>query len=78
VASVAAEQLKLVSAIADELRAERDARRCCVCMAAERSTLMLPCKHAVLCETCATSVQESSGRCPLCRETIVDTIRMYG
>lgn len=70
-------QLSLVMTIANELREERDAHRCCVCMVTERSALLLPCKHAVLCQPCAATVRGSSGRCPLCRMAIEDVIQIF-
>ena len=70
-------QLSLVMTIANELREERDAHRCCVCMVTERSALLLPCKHAVLCQPCAATVRGSSGRCPLCRMGIEDVIQIF-
>ncbi|KOO32995.1 sap DNA-binding domain-containing protein [Chrysochromulina tobinii] len=72
-----AEMLSLVMTIANELREERDAHRCCVCMVTERSALLLPCKHAVLCQPCAATVRGSSGRCPLCRMGIEDVIQIF-
>ena len=75
--TVEAQQLGLVMTIANELREERDAHRCCVCMVSERSALLLPCKHAVLCQPCAATVRGSSGRCPLCRMSIEDVIQIF-
>jgi serine/threonine protein kinase len=44
------------------------ASACCVCLAAKRSTLLLPCRHLCMCNACATHVVErASARCPLCR-----------
>ena len=64
--------------IAAELRAEREARLCAVCYQEERSTVLLPCRHAVLCAACSKQVQQASGRCPLCRVGIEDTMRIFG
>ena len=55
------------------------ARLCCVCLQAERTTLLMPCRHVVLCAACATHVVESetARRCPLCRVGIEGTMRIY-
>lgn len=67
-----------VEAIASELREERDAHLCAICHHAERTTVLLPCRHAVLCDTCAKTVRDTSGRCPLCRAAIEDGMRVFG
>ena len=67
----------VVESIANALREEREARLCAVCLRAERSTVLMPCRHAVLCATCATTVRESSGRCPLCRQGIEDVVKTF-
>lgn len=69
---------EVARAIAAELREERDARLCVVCYRAERQSVLMPCKHAVLCATCTKAVRETSGRCPLCRAAIEDDLRVFG
>ena len=69
---------QVVDAVASALREEREAHLCAVCLRAERSTVLLPCRHAVLCATCASTVRETSGRCPLCRADVDDVIRTFG
>ena len=67
----------MVAKVARELREDREHRLCAVCLRAERSTLLLPCRHRCLCEGCAASVRQTSGRCPLCRETIESSMRVF-
>jgi len=55
-------------AACDAAAASAAAAACCVCMTAKRSTLLLPCRHLCMCNSCATHVVErASARCPLCR-----------
>ena len=44
---------------------------CTVCMDAERSILLLPCRHLALCETCSNKCS----KCPICRTTIASKIK---
>ncbi|XP_078340928.1 uncharacterized protein LOC111106726 isoform X2 [Crassostrea virginica] len=46
---------------------------CKVCLVEEVQVLFLPCRHLVTCEKCANRL----GQCPLCRENIQDTIRVF-
>ena len=64
-------------AVARGLREELEARRCVVCMRAERSVVLLPCRHAVLCGACSAHIEKSSNRCPLCRVAVESTMRVY-
>ncbi|XP_065660208.1 E3 ubiquitin-protein ligase MGRN1 isoform X4 [Hydra vulgaris] len=40
---------------------------CVICMNNLRNTIMLPCRHLCLCETCGEQMRTSSSRCPICR-----------
>ena len=58
----------VLCAACDPTSAASLASACCVCLAAKRSTLLLPCRHLCMCNACATHVVErASARCPLCR-----------
>ena len=63
--------------IADELRREREARQCAVCLRSERATVLLPCHHNVMCAPCTRHVEASSARCPLCRQGIESSFRVF-
>jgi hypothetical protein len=65
------------SEIAKILEEERAKEKCCVCLTAERRAVLLPCRHAVLCDACADHVKRSSGRCPLCRVGIESTLSVF-
>ncbi|KAG1669074.1 hypothetical protein FOA52_003992 [Chlamydomonas sp. UWO 241] len=47
---------------------------CVVCMDAERCMTLLPCRHRVLCRSCAGSVRAKNDECPMCRCPIKDAV----
>ena len=51
------------------LRVELDnAKLCVVCLSAEKSAVLLPCKHTGFCDECAVALLH--GPCPLCQRRI--------
>lgn len=48
---------------------------CCICCEGGREILLLPCKHLCVCEPCARVAVLS--RCPMCRETVQQTIKVF-
>ena len=56
-----------------DLNDEEEAKLCVVCMENSCDALLLPCKHAVMCVSCAVLVKNSTGECPYCRASI-DTV----
>ena len=64
--------------IHSQAKAEREASRCAVCLEGARDTVLMPCRHAVLCEGCAGLVRQTSGRCPVCRAGIDSTLSIFG
>jgi hypothetical protein len=55
-----------------------DENTCVVCLAAQRDSLLLPCKHMTMCAECTEAVLSSSSQpqCPVCGSSVVDCI--YG
>lgn len=47
--------------------------KCVICFVVDASTLLLPCKHQVMCTGCAAKVSE----CPVCRVKIQDRVEPY-
>ena len=47
--------------------------RCVICLTRARQCCTLPCAHLAACEECAVSLL----RCPICREAIHQTLRVY-
>lgn len=46
---------------------------CCVCMDADKDTVLMPCKHLCVCESCSHDIRT----CPLCRVEVTDKIRVW-
>ena len=46
---------------------------CCICMSTVRNHVLMPCFHMCVCGNCASRV----GRCPVCREQVQQTHRIY-
>lgn len=40
---------------------------CVICMSEERDTLLLPCRHLCLCNSCAHHLRYQANNCPICR-----------
>jgi hypothetical protein len=57
---------------------EEDVTLCIVCEDAKKEVLLLPCKHLCLCKMCAsTCLFKTLHECPMCRETIDDSMEVY-
>lgn len=69
------------AALAEEvvrLRAEVDASRCAICLDAAKCTVLLPCRHLVLCAAPAClAMLGAAPRCPMCREGVADTMQLF-
>ncbi|XP_050303671.1 probable E3 ubiquitin-protein ligase MGRN1 [Anthonomus grandis grandis] len=46
---------------------EDNGSECVICMCDVRDTLILPCKHLCLCNSCADSLRYQANNCPICR-----------
>eukprot|EP00930_Biecheleria_cincta_P022533 TRINITY_DN1644_c0_g1_i2.p1 TRINITY_DN1644_c0_g1~~TRINITY_DN1644_c0_g1_i2.p1 ORF type:complete len:1029 (+),score=113.64 TRINITY_DN1644_c0_g1_i2:128-3214(+) len=53
----------------------RTEHRCVVCLEADVSIMLVPCRHAVLCDDCAGPILAGSGTCPICRVHITNHAR---
>ncbi|XP_043718825.1 E3 ubiquitin-protein ligase SPL2-like [Telopea speciosissima] len=55
-----------------------DGELCVICLLQRRRSAFVPCGHLVCCQRCALSVEHGSApKCPLCRQTIRTSIRIY-
>eukprot|EP00792_Barthelona_sp_PAP020_P002290 TRINITY_DN13754_c0_g1_i1.p1 TRINITY_DN13754_c0_g1~~TRINITY_DN13754_c0_g1_i1.p1 ORF type:complete len:285 (+),score=62.68 TRINITY_DN13754_c0_g1_i1:30-884(+) len=43
---------------------------CVICMCNKKDTMILPCRHYILCSECANILRTNNDVCPLCREHI--------
>ncbi|KAH0953474.1 hypothetical protein HN011_008653 [Eciton burchellii] len=46
---------------------EDNGSECVICMSEVRDTLILPCRHLCLCNSCADSLRYQANNCPICR-----------
>ncbi|XP_058560665.1 E3 ubiquitin ligase RNF157 [Neofelis nebulosa] len=54
------------SKVADDEVSDNSAE-CVVCLSDVRDTLILPCRHLCLCNTCADTLRYQANNCPICR-----------
>ncbi|CAA2969432.1 E3 ubiquitin- ligase SPL2 [Olea europaea subsp. europaea] len=55
-----------------------DGELCVICLMRRRRSAFIPCGHMVCCQRCALSVErEISPKCPVCRQTIRNSVRIY-
>ncbi|CAK9179881.1 unnamed protein product [Ilex paraguariensis] len=51
---------------------------CVICLVRRRRSAFIPCGHLVCCQRCAQSVEcEEAPTCPVCRQTIQNSVRIY-
>lgn len=46
---------------------EDNGSECVICMCETRDTLILPCRHLCLCNSCADNLRYQANNCPICR-----------
>lgn len=57
---------------------KRDDAECAICLEKEPDSALYPCGHMCMCYECAVSVKnQRSALCPMCRQPIVDILRIY-
>lgn len=64
--AVVFEPFFLFQAGADD-ETEDNGSECVICMCDMRDTLILPCRHLCLCNSCADSLRYQANNCPICR-----------
>jgi E3 ubiquitin-protein ligase MUL1 len=67
-----------VAAEEEEMGDVPDGELCVICLMRRRRSAFIPCGHMVCCQRCAISVeQESTPKCPVCRQEIRHSLRIY-
>jgi hypothetical protein len=56
----------------DEVSPPQQEHICVVCLEKQVSVMMMPCRHAVLCDDCAGPILNGRGSCPICRVQITN------
>uniref|UniRef100_A0A182YP15 RING-type E3 ubiquitin transferase n=1 Tax=Anopheles stephensi TaxID=30069 RepID=A0A182YP15_ANOST len=58
---------KLANKSLTDEETEDNGSECVICMCDTRDTLILPCRHLCLCNSCADSLRYQANNCPICR-----------
>ena len=57
-----------------EPKIQDQTKECVVCMEEDKNTVLLPCRHLCVCQTCFPNIENV---CPMCREVVKDTLIIY-
>ena len=61
-----------------QLEQEREDKLCVVCQDQNKCVILLPCRHYCLCQICMQRLSETDPVCPICRQFVLDHLRIYG
>lgn len=59
------------------LEKEKAEKMCIICMDNKRNSMLLNCKHLVLCNDCAYTILDYQRMCPVCRSYVSQVIPVY-
>jgi Zinc finger, C3HC4 type (RING finger) len=59
--------LMILLCVQQEDEIEDNGSECVICMCETRDTLILPCRHLCLCNSCADNLRYQANNCPICR-----------
>lgn len=54
-----------------------DDRFCVICQERQKCILLLPCRHVCMCDQCTIRLELYNNVCPICRNDIDDTMRIF-
>ena len=60
-----------------ELEEERESRLCVVCQDEVKCVILLPCRHLCMCDRCTLAITRRREGCPVCRQYIRETIKVF-
>jgi hypothetical protein len=60
-----------------QLEQEQESKLCIVCQDRSRCVIILPCRHLCLCIECCSIIQREHGSCPICRQDVRRTMKIY-
>lgn len=61
-----------------QLEQEREDKLCVVCQDQNKCVILLPCRHYCLCQICMQRLSDTDPVCPICRQFVLDHLRIYG
>ncbi|CAE7251698.1 Baculoviral IAP repeat-containing protein 2 [Symbiodinium microadriaticum] len=63
--------------LAEQAQLVAGEERCCACMERRKDAVITPCGHRAVCMSCATILKARGRKCPICRQTIDQVIRVF-
>jgi hypothetical protein len=60
-----------------QLEQEQESKLCIVCQDRIKCVIIFPCRHLCLCTECCSIIQREHGSCPICRQDIRRTMKIY-
>jgi hypothetical protein len=60
-----------------QLEQEQESKLCVVCQDRRKCVIILPCRHLCLCIECCTVIRRELGTCPMCRQDVRRTMKVY-
>jgi hypothetical protein len=61
----------------DEAKEEDKKYECKVCLLNIKNTVLIPCNHCIVCNTCAIELLKTTKKCPGCRVNITNVIPFF-
>ncbi|XP_063700843.1 uncharacterized protein LOC134831115 [Culicoides brevitarsis] len=52
-------------------------KECIICLSADITTALISCGHLKYCQKCADDILANDKRCPLCRQTVTSSIKIF-
>ena len=60
-----------------QLEQEQESNLCVVCQDRNKCVIVLPCRHLCLCTECSIIIKRDHGTCPMCRQNVRRTMKIY-
>lgn len=60
-----------------QLEQEHESKLCVVCQDRNKCVIVLPCRHLCMCTECSVIIKRDHGTCPMCRQNVRRTMKIY-
>jgi hypothetical protein len=57
---------------------DEESNKCVICLDETRTHAFLNCMHKCVCKSCGEDLKRRNGKCPICRQPIVDVRQVFG